>query len=209
MVHYVAVYLLAIRWMHFKTPCLVIIDSFILLLKWLSHSLDIIKMLRVPLFLYTGLKNFTKEGYLKAARSFDQQYMVQESSLLGKTCMVTGANQGLGLQVSIELASRGGSLYMVCRNEAKGREAVERVKRVSKNDNVHLLICDISSLKDVEKLCNQYIQSGRPLHVLVRIEAYVAMSWEDTVSVFLHVYCCADKQCRRAYSRWIKICRWL
>lgn len=126
-------------------------------------------MLRVPLFLYTGLKHFTKEGYLKAARNFDQQYMIQDSSLQGKTCMVTGANQGLGLQVSMELASRGGSLYMVCRNEAKGREAVERVKSLSKNENVHLLICDISSLQDVERMCTQYIQSGRPLHVLVRI----------------------------------------
>lgn len=29
--------------------------------------------------------------------------------------MVTGANQGLGFQTSLELARRGATLYMVCR----------------------------------------------------------------------------------------------
>lgn len=81
--------------------------------------------------------------------------------------MVTGANQGIGYQVSLELARRGLTCYMVCRNEARGQEAVERVRNATGNGNVHLLKCDVSSLEDIKSLADEYIASGRPLHVLV------------------------------------------
>lgn len=127
-------------------------------------------MLRVPLFLYTGLKHFTKGGYEQAAKHFDNSIMVQDASLRGKTCMVTGANQGLGFQISLELAKRGGSLYMVCRNEERGRASVNKVKELTQNEDVHLVLCDISSLQDIKKMCGEYVGSGRPLHVLVRCD---------------------------------------
>jgi len=122
-------------------------------------------MLRVPFFLWVGLRNFTKGGYERAARSFDPS--IKERDLTGKTAMVTGANQGIGLQISLDLASRGSSLYMVCRSEQRGIEAVERVRTETGNSDVHLCLADISNLADIRKLATEYISSGRPLHFLI------------------------------------------
>jgi len=90
-----------------------------------------------------------------------------KDSLKEKTCLVTGANQGLGFQISVELASRGSTLYMCCRNEDRGKAALQKVKELSLNDDVHLILCDVSSLKDIQKLVNDWKESKRPLHVLV------------------------------------------
>lgn len=126
--------------------------------------------LRIPFFLYTGLRQFTRAGYERAAAKFteeDQKVFKDPSSLKGKTCMVTGANQGLGYQISLELAKRGGKVYMVCRNKQRGETALEKIKKESENRDVHLLLCDVSSIEDVNRLCEEYRQSGKHLHVLV------------------------------------------
>ena len=122
-------------------------------------------MLRVPFFLYIGLKNFSRSGYERAARSFDPK--ATECDLHGVSVMVTGANQGIGLQVSLELAKRGATLYMVCRNEVRGAQAVSSIMEKTGNANVHLKICDISSLDAVKSLGDEFKQSQLPIHVLV------------------------------------------
>lgn len=54
----------------------------------------------------------------------------------GKVCLVTGANSGLGLETSFQLARYGGRVIMGVRNEGRGRRAVETVKeRLKKQAN--------------------------------------------------------------------------
>eukprot|EP00887_Chlorella_sp_A99_P001207 scaffold14.g1207.t1 len=93
-------------------------------------------MLRSTIFLVKGVNEFTRGGYQKASAGFDPAVMARD--LRGRHCMVTGANQGLGFQTSVELARRGATLYMVCRNEERGKEAVERVREATGNDDVHV-----------------------------------------------------------------------
>lgn len=122
-------------------------------------------MLRSTIFLVKGVREFTRGGYERAAASFDEAVM--KRSLAGRRVMVTGANQGLGYQTSLELARRGATLFMVCRNEQRGREAVEQVRADSGNSDVHLQICDLASLASIKALAEDYLASGHPLHVLV------------------------------------------
>ena len=122
-------------------------------------------MLRVPFFIYFGLKNFTKGGYEKAAASFDPT--ITSRDLKGVSAMVTGANQGIGYQASLDLASRGSTLYMVCRSESRGKEAVEKVKEETGNKDVHLRLCDLSSLSSISNMAKDFESTGKPLHVLV------------------------------------------
>lgn len=134
----------------------------------------------------TGLRHFTKGGYERASKRFEKNgVMSQEGSLQGKICMVTGANQGLGFQISVELAKRGSCLYMVCRNRERGNRAQEEVKKMSKNENVHLLVCDISSLGDIKLLGEEYVNSGKPLDVLIH-NAGVLLHGGEEVSVDGH-----------------------
>ena len=60
--------------------------------------------------------------------------------LEGKVCIVTGANQGIGLATSHALATRGATLWMVCRNPERGGEAVQTVRTQSGNQDVHLKV---------------------------------------------------------------------
>ncbi|KXZ55487.1 hypothetical protein GPECTOR_2g1036 [Gonium pectorale] len=116
-------------------------------------------------FLLYGTKHFGKSGFARAAASWDNSVM--ERRLEGKVVMVTGANQGLGFEAAQELARRGATLYMVCRNAQRGEEAVQKVRQATGNQDVHLQVCDVSSLASVDSLVREWEVAGRPLHVLV------------------------------------------
>ena len=57
----------------------------------------------------------------------------------GKTCLVTGANSGLGKAVAIDLARRGGHVLMACRSGHP--DAGEDVRAASGSDRVQMLCC--------------------------------------------------------------------
>ena len=59
------------------------------------------------------------------------------------------------------------TVYCVCRSEEKGLKAVEAIKESTKNERVHLLKADLSSIESVRQVCTEYRESGKPLHVLV------------------------------------------
>ncbi|KAG2452436.1 hypothetical protein HYH02_002679 [Chlamydomonas schloesseri] len=121
--------------------------------------------LRNMSFIFYGSKHFGKQGFARAKASWDESALSRR--LEGKVVLVTGANQGLGFVTAQELAARGATTYMVCRNPDRGREAVERVRAATGNQDVHLQVCDVSSLASVNGLVREWEAAGRPLHVLV------------------------------------------
>lgn len=141
-------------------------------------------------FILMGRKHFTRQGYEAAARTFDNRCVSAHSALLhahtqapahvrprhcscmqaslaGRVVLVTGANAGLGLQVSHVLAARGATLHMLCRNAERGRRAVEDVVAASGNADVHLEVCDVSSLASIAAFADAWLAAQRPLHILV------------------------------------------
>lgn len=42
-------------------------------------------------------------------------------SMQGKTVLVTGANSGMGLATTVEMARRGATVIMACRSRKRGR----------------------------------------------------------------------------------------
>lgn len=71
----------------------------------------------------------------------------------GKTCLVTGANSGVGKAVAIDLARRGGHVLMACRSGYP--EAGEEVRRTSGSDRVEMLKVDLSDMRSVHRLCDE------------------------------------------------------
>ena len=112
-----------------------------------------------------GLKEYTRSGYLKASRTFLPGDL--EVDMAERSCMVTGANSGIGYCVALSIARAGGTVHMVCRNEERGQEARERIVQESNNQNVYLHICDLSRTKDVVRFCSEFRATGYPLDVLV------------------------------------------
>ncbi len=64
----------------------------------------------------------------------------------------------------MEIAKRGGTIHMVCRNPDYADEAKKEIVEQSKNDNIHIHILDMSDPKAVFKFANEFEE---PLDVLV------------------------------------------
>jgi len=85
----------------------------------------------------------------------------------GKTCVVTGANSGIGKETALGLAQMGARIVLVCRNPEKGRAALEDVRRESRSSDHDLLIADMSSQASVRALTEQIRQKCSHLDVLI------------------------------------------
>jgi len=70
----------------------------------------------------------------------------------GRTCLVTGANSGLGRAAAVELARRGGNLILACR-PGHG-EICEDVRRRSGSATVEMMEVDLSDLGSVHRFCD-------------------------------------------------------
>ena len=83
----------------------------------------------------------------------------------GKTCLVTGANSGLGKAVAIDLARRGGHVLMACRSGHP--DAGEDVQAASGADRVEMLRVDLSDMRSVHRLCDELRDRGTRIDIAV------------------------------------------
>lgn len=96
--------------------------------------------------------------------------------LEGKTCIVTGANSGIGKETALALSSMKVNLVMVCRNKEKGESARREISTKTRNDSVDLLLCDMSSLSEVRRLAGEIQGKYRRLDVLVNNAGLFSLS---------------------------------
>ncbi len=85
----------------------------------------------------------------------------------GKTCMVTGANAGIGKATALGLAKMGAKVVMVCRSRERGEVALAEITRESGNDSVSLLLADLSSQTAIRNLAADFTATYPSLHVLI------------------------------------------
>src|SRR5438477_6319532 len=90
-----------------------------------------------------------------------------KSSMQGKTCMVTGANSGIGKATALALAQMGATVVMVCRNRARGEQARSEIITKSRNNAVDLLQADLSSQQSIRQLVENFRHHYPHLHVLI------------------------------------------
>ena len=90
-----------------------------------------------------------------------------EKSLQGKICLVTGSTSGMGKVTARELASKGATVVLVGRNREKGEATQAEMRRETGNENVDLLIADLSLLQEVRRLAAEFQQKYHHVHVLV------------------------------------------
>jgi retinol dehydrogenase 14 len=93
--------------------------------------------------------------------------MTEPQTMRGKTCIVTGANSGIGKETALGLARMGASVVLVCRNAEKGRAALADIQRESGSSKLDLLIADISSQASVRALAAQILEKYPRVDVLI------------------------------------------
>lgn len=72
-------------------------------------------------------------------------------SMAGRTCLVTGANSGLGYATTKALAERGARVIMLCRSAERGESARDELRRETGSERIELRLLDVSDLSDVRR----------------------------------------------------------
>ncbi len=81
--------------------------------------------------------------------------------------MITGASSGIGRVTALELARKGASVVLVCRDRERGQETAAWIRRETGNQAIELLLADLSSQQSIRSAAAEFLAKGRPLHVLV------------------------------------------
>ena len=91
----------------------------------------------------------------------------RNGTMSGRTCMITGASSGIGRVTALEIARLGADLVLVCRDRARAEDAVAEIRAQTGNQNMEVMLADLSSQQAIRQLAHDYLATDRPLHVLV------------------------------------------
>ena len=91
----------------------------------------------------------------------------EQTNLNGKVCLVTGANSGIGRSAAHALAQMNATVVMVCRDRRRSEPVLDEIKAATGNQNVELMICDLSSQTDLRRFAGEFIKTHNRLDVLL------------------------------------------
>ncbi|WP_145320317.1 SDR family oxidoreductase [Paenibacillus xylanexedens] len=101
-----------------------------------------------------------------------------------QTAIVTGANSGMGLATTIELARQGYRVIMACRSEKRGQEALQEAVRQSGSSAIELMLCDLGSLDSIRQFARTFRECHDSLDVLVNNAGVVMVKRKETSDGF-------------------------
>lgn len=87
--------------------------------------------------------------------------------LSGKLALVTGASDGVGLEIAARLARAGADILMPVRNLQKGEAAAAQIRQRTPAAGLRVLSLDLASLHSVAALAAELRTEGRPLDLLI------------------------------------------
>lgn len=90
----------------------------------------------------------------------------------GKTCLISGANTGLGFAIAVDMAKRGAKVIMACRSQIP--EAGEKVKKLSGSENVVMKYLDLSKINTIHNFVKELKQENITLDYTI-LNAGVAL----------------------------------
>lgn len=85
--------------------------------------------------------------------------------LVGKVCLVTGANSGIGRVTAEVLAARGAKLLLACRDRGKTEPVLRSIAQAG--GSAEMLPLDLSDLDSVRACAEAVLARDEPLHVLI------------------------------------------
>lgn len=73
----------------------------------------------------------------------------------GKIVIITGANAGIGRETALELANRGGNIYLACRDLKKAEPVRLDIIQKSGNFNVFTRKLDLTSFASIREFVEE------------------------------------------------------
>ena len=85
----------------------------------------------------------------------------------GRVAIVTGANSGLGFEVSHALAGRGATVLLACRSRANADRTLASIREAHPRADLHVGVLDVSSLASVREFAAETRRRFPAIDVLV------------------------------------------
>ena len=102
----------------------------------------------------------------------------------GRVCLITGGNSGLGLASARVLASRGAAVVIACRDEARGRAALDQLRQDCPGASIDLRRLDLACLADIRAFADDWRMHAGRLDVLVNNAGLMAIPHTRTIDGF-------------------------
>jgi NAD(P)-dependent dehydrogenase (short-subunit alcohol dehydrogenase family) len=91
----------------------------------------------------------------------------ENTRIVDKVVIITGANTGIGKENAIDHAKRGAKVYIACRDIKRGEDALKEIRQQSGSDNIHFLQLDLASLDSVREFSRKFHELESQLHILI------------------------------------------
>lgn len=85
----------------------------------------------------------------------------------GMTVIITGANSGIGFETAVDLAKRGGKIYIACRDKRRAEDALMKIIELSGSDNVYFIQLDLASMQSIRDFSQKFHAKENQLHILI------------------------------------------
>ena len=105
-----------------------------------------------------------------------------------KLAVVTGANRGLGLEISQGLAGAGATVVMACRDPQKAREAVQEIRRRVPQARLEVMSLDLADLASVRRFAQEFNARYTRLDILCNNGSAIMVPLQKTRDGFeMHI----------------------
>lgn len=102
------------------------------------------------------------------------------SDMTGNIVVVTGANSGMGLATTIELAKMGAHVIMACRSQSRGAAALQKAQQESNGSKIELMTLDLGDFDSIRAFTADFKARYDKLDVLVNNAGVVTLKRELT-----------------------------
>ncbi len=87
--------------------------------------------------------------------------------LSDKTIVITGANSGLGFETANALAKKNARLILLCRNQEKAQQAIQKILNTSPNARIENIALDLASFDSIHQAADQVLTLTDHIDVLI------------------------------------------
>ncbi len=98
-----------------------------------------------------------------------------------KTCIITGANSGIGKEAAIQIARKGYRVIIACRSQVRGEAALQDICRESGSDDVELIVVDMSLQSSIRAFAVAFLARYEVLDVLIHNAAMFDIRQKERV----------------------------
>jgi NAD(P)-dependent dehydrogenase (short-subunit alcohol dehydrogenase family) len=100
----------------------------------------------------------------------------------GKAAVITGATGGLGFETALALAGAGATVVLTGRNDAKGQEAIQRIRSQFANAKISYETLDLANLASVADFAARFAAVHASLDLLINNAGVMSLPRRQTTA---------------------------